>query len=91
MKQIEESNAWLHKSHPRARFGCYVRVMYGFKELRGFRKPETYLQTLLWWLGVDLGRTANTRAKSDGRKVNVRALYRKFKFGFFKATRYVLL
>ena len=38
--------------------------------------------------GVDLGRTANTPAISDEPKVNVRAFYRKFKFGFFKATHY---
>jgi hypothetical protein len=36
-------------------------------------------------LGVDLGRTANTPAKSNGPKVNLRAFYRKFKFEFFKA------
>ena len=33
------------------------------------------------WLGVNLGRTADTHAKSDGPKVNVRPFYRKFKSG----------
>ena len=38
--------------------------------------------------GVDLGRTANTPAKFDRPKVNLRAFYRKFKFDFFKAIHY---
>jgi hypothetical protein len=40
------------------------------------------------WLGVDLGRTANTLAKSDGPKVNVRAFYRKFKSGSSETIHY---
>ena len=37
--------------------------------------------------GVDLGRTANTPAISNGPKVNLRAFYRKFKFGAFNISR----
>jgi hypothetical protein len=52
--------------------------MYGFKKLRGFRKPETaqlYFSVhnnITRWLEVrvDLGRTANTVAKSGEPKVN---------------------
>ena len=68
--------------------------MYGFKKLRGFKKTrnkcaELYFSShnIAMWLGVDLGRTANTPAASDGpkvhAKVDVRAFYRKFKIEGF--------
>ena len=64
--------------------------MCGSKKLQGFKKPETNVQnftfqattTLQNGRGLtSLGRTADTLAKSDRPKVNVRPFYRKFKSG----------
>ena len=41
------------------------------------------------WLGRDVGRTANTLAKSDGPKVSVRPFYRKFRSGSSETIHYV--
>ena len=58
--------------------------MYGFKKLY-----FSSYNNIARWLGVDLGRTANTLAKSDGPKVDARAFYRKFKSGSSETIHYV--
>ena len=74
--------------------GCMVLKNCGASEnpKQMWKCAELYFSShnnIARWLGVNLGRTADTIAKSDLPKVNVRPFYRKFKSGSSETIHYM--